>query len=125
MKHLFNIILIFISVHSFGQQFDLTNDSDTIFWYKRHMNDINQLDLIRPETNKNFFRISSSKYFLQLSDNENVVCFLVNEIWDNVRTDEYFTKCFELTNNEKSVINRLYDSLKINDIPTDSKIEKW
>ena len=128
MKLFFTILNFFFLLNVLGQEktnFELTKDSDTIFWYSHHLKDIERLNLINPKSNEDFLRISSAKYFLELSDNSNKICFYVNEIWEEYQTGEFFKKCYKLDKKQVDEIKALYEDLKIKEIPSDKKIEKW
>lgn len=122
-------ILLFAALNSSGQEIStniqITEDSDTAFWAKYHFHDIEKLSLISPNENINFFRISSSKYYLELSDHSNKMFFYVNEIWDNKQTGEAFIKSFEIKPDQIKKITVLIDHFKINEIPSGKFIKKW
>ncbi len=86
---------------------------------------IEKLKLLKPEENSNFFRFSSDKYYLELSEVSNKYLIYADEIWDNKKTGEIFITEIQLTNNQITEINTLIDSLKINDIPSDNQIREW
>lgn len=122
-------ILLFTALNSSGQEISkniqITEDSDTAFWARYHFPDIEKLNLISPDENINFFRISSSKYYLELSESSNKIFFYVNEIWDNKQTGEVFIKAYEIKPDQIKKITALVDHFKINEIPSDKFIKKW
>lgn len=125
------IILVFClaTLKLFGQEpspnYKLTKDSDTIFWSRYHLPEIEKLHLILPDGNTDFFRISSSYYYLELSPLSNKITFYVHEIRDNKQTGEDFIKSFGLSHEQVSRLEFLMDSLKINSIPSDKYISDW
>ena len=125
MKQAIFFLFLFLTLDSFGQKPKFTNDSDTTFWLNYHQKDIEKLNLIQPTSNVDFLRVSSSKYFLELSPNSNKIFFYVKEIWDGVQTDETFIKGYELTIKQTNDIHTLYDNLLIREIPSDKLIENW
>lgn len=128
MIKIYSIFFIFIALNLFSQvskNYKLTKDSDTLHYYKYEKPIIEKLKLIKPENNKNFFRFSSDKYYLELSDESNKYLIYADEIWDNIRTGETFIKQINLTKSQVAKIESLIDSLKINEIPSDNQIEKW
>jgi len=129
MRSLIFIICIVLTGNLIAQNkndFRLTTDSDTNFWYRYHMKNIDKLEYLKPQDSIDFFRISSSDYFLELSEDYNgTISFYVNEIWDYRGTGEYFIKSYELEKEQLEQIKRLIDSLKINSIPSDKFIEQW
>ncbi|HRN46459.1 MAG TPA: hypothetical protein PKW69_00385 [Niabella sp.] len=122
-------ILLFTALNSSEQEISkdiqITEGSDTAFWAKYHFPDIEKLSLISPNENTNFFRISSSKYYLELSEHSNKIFFYVNEIWDNQQTGEAFIKSYEIKPDQIKKITALIDLFKINEIPSDKFIKKW
>lgn len=128
MRYL-TLFFSFITLNLFGQgipkNIQVTANSDTTFWSKYHAPDIDKLDLIGIDKNIDFFRVSSSKYFLELSQNSNKVFFYVKEIWNNVQTDETFSKSFDLDTKQVKALKKLIDSLTINEIASDRYIQDW
>ena len=61
---------------------------------------LKKLNLIKPEENKNFFRFSSDKYYLELSDDSNKYIFYADEVWDGKRTGDVYIKQIDLTNRQ-------------------------
>ena len=119
---------LFLTLNLFGQvneSYELTKDSDTLYYFKYEKPIIEKLKLIKPEENKNFFRFSSDKYYLELSDESNKYIIYADEIWDNIKTGETFIKQIDLTKSQINEIKKVIDSLRINEIPTDKQIEKW
>ena len=118
-----------ITLNSFGQDlsknFQITSDSDTAFWAKYYSPIIEKLKFINPNSDTNFFRISSSKYFLELSQNSNKIVFYVHEIWQSKQTGDTYIKSFDLTSEQIMKIKLLVDSLEINKIPSDKYINGW
>ncbi|MCE3074298.1 hypothetical protein [Chryseobacterium gwangjuense] len=128
MKHIFFLFFCISSINLFGQEsksYELTKDSDTLYYSKYDKPILEKLKLINPEKNKNFFRFSSSKYYLELSDESNKYLIYADEIWDSKKTGETFIKQIDLTKSQINEIKKLIDSLKINEIPSDKQIEKW
>ncbi|WP_090079140.1 hypothetical protein [Halpernia frigidisoli] len=123
--------MIFFSVFSvfvFGQKafnYELTYDSDTLHYYKYEKPIVKKLNLLKPEGNYNFFRFSSDKYYLELSEISNKYLIYADEIWDNRKTGEVFIREIKLNDSQVYKINKLIDSLKINDIPSDNRIKEW
>lgn len=122
------IIFSFFTISIFGQSnnsYELTKDSDTLHYFRYEKPIIEKLNLIKPEENKNFFRFSSDKYYLELSDDANKYILYADEIWDGKRTGEVYIKQIDLTNRQVEEIKKLTDSLKINEIPSDNQIKNW
>jgi len=122
------IIFYFFTLSIFGQsnnRYELTKDSDTLHYFKYERPIIEKLNLIKPEENKNFFRFSSDKYYLELSDDSNKYIFYADEVWDGKRTGDVYIKQIDLTNRQVEEIKKLTDSLKINEIPSDNQIKNW
>jgi len=103
----------------------LTKESDTTFWTIGYTPMIKRCELIDPNDSIDFFRISSPKYFLELSKKSNKMVLYVNEIWEDTQTDCYFSKSFELELKQVVEIKKLIDSLDILLIPNDKFIEGW
>ncbi|KIA83956.1 hypothetical protein [Kaistella jeonii] len=117
-----------LSVFVFGQKalnYELTNDSDTLHYYKYEKPIVEKLNLLKPEGNSNFFRFSSDKYYLELSEISNKYLIYADEIWDNSKTGEVFIREIKLNESQVYKINKLIDSLKINDIPSDNRLKEW
>jgi len=129
MKQIILILFLFLTSNIFGQNLplniELTKDSDTTFWLNYHLKDIEKLNLIKPISDNNFLRISSSKYFLEILPNASKISFYAKEIWDNVQTGESFVKSYDLTSEQFNEIQSLYKSLQIQKIPSDNLIENW
>jgi hypothetical protein len=128
MKFLLKFLFILIAIKSFSQEvksYSLTKGSDTIYWQKYKSPIIKKLNLILPNQNVDFFRLSSSKYYLELSKNTNKVVFYGDEIYDSKKTGKTFIKSFNLKNEEVVKIKKLVDSLKIENIPSDRYIQNW
>ena len=129
MKGLPIILLLFLALNLFGQnQLDevvISNDSDTTFWAQYHLLIIKKLDLISPASHIKYLRISSAKYFLELTKDSAKVTFYAHEIWDSKQTGESFIKSYPLDKIQLLKIYQLYDSLEINKIPSDKFIKKW
>mgnify|MGYP003583910258 CR=1 FL=1 len=128
MKYILFMFSLFLTLNLFGQvneSYELTKDSDTLYYFKYEKPIIEKLKLIKPEENKNFFRFSSDKYYLELSDESNKYIIYADEIWDNIKTGETFIKQIDLTKSQINEIKKVIDSLRINEIPTDKQIEKW
>lgn len=126
----FKIFVLFqiITLNLYGQfnnSFDLTKDSDTLHYFKYEKPIREKLNLIKPEESKNFFRFSSSKYYLELSEDSNRYIFYADEIWEGKKTGEVFISEIILVESQVKEILQLADSLKINNIPSDNQIEKW
>ena len=122
------IIFSVFSIFVFGQnksEYNLTFDSDTLHYFRYEKTIIEKLKLLKPEDNIDFFRFSSDKYYLELSKNSNFFIIYADEIWDNKKTGEVFTRKCELNKKQILRIKNLVDSLKINDIPSDNQIKKW
>lgn len=128
MKYV-TLFLLCITSNLFGQEISkniqITIESDTTFCAKYHAQDIGKLGLIDINKNIDFFRVSSSKYFLELAPNSNKIFFYVKEIWDNVQTGETYSKSFELEPQQVKEIRKLIDSSAINEIPSDRYINNW
>ncbi|MBA9074562.1 hypothetical protein GGR22_002735 [Flavobacterium gossypii] len=96
------ILIFFLSLTStiFSQDFQgeikLTKDSDTTFWYYRHLKDIKKLNLINPKSEASFLRISSSRYIIELSKNSNKIYFHVNGTYDDSLPSEIYVKRYAL-----------------------------
>lgn len=128
MKYLSIIIFTFCTGNIFAQEnkkYELTKDSDTLYYHKYEKPIIKKLKLIHPEENKNFFRFSSDKYYLELSDESNKYVMYVDEIWEGKKTGQTFIKEFDLTEKQVSEIKHLRSSLKIYEIPSDRQIKDW
>lgn len=126
------LLIIFFSLftsNSFGQDLpkniQITADSDTAFWAKYYSPTLEKLKLINPNSDKNFFRISSSKYFLELSQNSSKAVFYVHEIWEGKQTGETYIKSFDLNLEQVIKIKLMFDCLEINTIPSDKYISNW
>ena len=120
--------MFFFTLNIFGQiknGYELTKDSDTLYYYKYEKPIIKKLKLTNPEENKNFFRFSSDKYYLELSKDSNKYIFYADEIWDGKKTGEVFIKEIDLTEKQICEIESLLDSLKINEIPSGNQIKNW
>ena len=90
------IIFYFFTLSIFGQsnnRYELTKDSDTLHYFKYERPIIEKLNLIKPEENKNFFRFSSDKYYLELSDDSNKYIFYADEVWDGKSCLLYTSRC--------------------------------
>lgn len=126
---LLTLLFLFITLNLFGQQVSknvqITTDSDTVFWTKHHFQNIGKLNLINPDSDRDFFRVSSAKYFLELSQLSNKVYFYVREIWNGEQTGVTYIKSFELKPEQAKRIKFLIDSLEINKIPSDKYIHDW
>lgn len=128
MKSTLLIIFSFFSIFVFGQNksdYNLSIDSDTLHYFKYEKSINEKLNLIKPEDSIDFFRFSSDKYYLELSENSNFYIIYADEIWDNKKTGEVFIKKIELNKQQVSLIKNLVDSLKINEIPSDNQIKRW
>lgn len=126
MRYILFLFFYIFPISLFGQEgYELTKDSDTIHYFKYEKKIIEKLKLIKPEKNKNFFRFSSDKYYLELSDESNKYLIYADEIWNNVKTGETFIKQIDLTESQVTAVKNLIDSLKINEIPSDNQIPKW
>ncbi|UWX60460.1 hypothetical protein N0B40_18965 [Chryseobacterium oranimense] len=124
----FTILLLPINNTTFAQankKYELTKESDTLHYFKYRKPIIEKLKLIQPEENKNFFRFSSEKYYLELSDESNKYLIYADEIWDSKRTGEVFIKQIDLTEKQVDEIKKLITFLKINEIPSDNQIKDW
>jgi hypothetical protein len=122
------LFISLISLKAFGQisqNVILTHDSDTAFWAEWRLKEIEKLNLLTPSEDIDFFRISSPKYYLELSSKSNKLIFYANEIWNNKQTGECYIKSFELTSAQVRKIKQLIDSLGINEIPSDRYIKDW
>ncbi|ASK30658.1 hypothetical protein CEY12_11275 [Chryseobacterium sp. T16E-39] len=130
-NHLKSILFAFFSffaINFFAQitnKYELTKDSDTLYYAKYEKPIIEKLKLIKPEENKNFFHFSSDKYYLELSDDSNKYMIYADEMWDGKRTGEVFIKRIELVEKQVDEIKNLLDSLKINEIASDNQIKDW
>ena len=125
-----SIIILFqiISFNLFGQNnvhYQLTNDSDTLYYYHYEKPIIEKLNLIKPEENINFFRFSSDKYYLELSNHLNKYILYADEVWEGKKTGEVFIKVIDLDLEQINEIKGLIDSLKIKEIPSSNKIKNW
>ena len=132
LKLQMRLLTIFFSLtilNSFGQdlskEVQITSDSDTAFWAKYYSPIIKKLALIKPNSDTNFFRVSSSKYFLELSQKSNRIVFYVQEIWESEQTGETYIKSFDIDAAQVKKIKLLKDSLEINNIPSDKYISGW
>lgn len=128
MKYLSIIIFTFCTGNIFAQEnkkYELTKDSDTLYYYKYEKPIIKKLKLIQPEEKKDFFRFSSDKYYLELSDESNKYVMYVDEIWEGKKTGQTFIKEFNLTEKQVNEIKYLISSLKIHEIPSDKQIKDW
>ncbi|MEH6306200.1 hypothetical protein RYH73_11135 [Olivibacter sp. CPCC 100613] len=86
---------------------------------------IKKLGLVNPNDDVDFFRVSSTKYILELSKKSNLVIFYADEIWDGKQTESHYFKSFKLKPNQAAEIGLLIDSLNILPIPSDKFIEDW
>lgn len=125
MRSILFIVFSFFSLNFFAQQYELTKDSDTLYYYKYEKPIIEKLKLIKPKENKDFFRFSSYKYYLELSSESNKYLMYADEIWEGKKTGKTFIKEFDLTEKQVYEIKNLINSLKINEIPTDEQIKNW
>lgn len=128
MKKLLLLLIFFYTLNSFGQTFEkikVTSDSDTTFWIKYLYPIIEKLNLIELTSPINFLRVSSFKYYLELTKDSAKVIFYVREIWDSKQTGESFIKSFILDQGQILKIYKLYDSLGIIELPSDKFIKKW
>ncbi|MDC8098531.1 hypothetical protein [Chryseobacterium rhizosphaerae] len=125
MRPILFIAFSFFTLNLFAQQYELTKDSDTLYFSKYEKPIIQKLKLIKPEENKNFFRFSSEKYYLELSEDSNKYLIYANEIWDNKPTGKIFIKQFDLTEKQVNEIKNLIVSLKIHEIPSGNQIKDW
>ncbi|WP_313580620.1 hypothetical protein [Chishuiella sp.] len=128
MKSILFIFSYFFSLNLFGQinnNFELTKYSDTANYFEYVKPIIEKLNLIKPINNKIFFRLSSPKYYLELSKESNKYLIYANEIWKGEKTGEIFIKQIDLSKKQVSEINSLIDSLNINDIPSGNQIKNW
>ncbi len=124
------VVLNLISIESIfpqsNQEFNLTTDSDTAYWFKKHLKDLQVLHYILPEENLEFFRINSPYYFLEISEKKKGrISLYVEEIWNSERTGEIYIKTFPLDSTQVHSIIKLIDSLYILDIPSDKYIPNW
>jgi len=126
---LLTLIFSLITLNLFGQDLSkniqITADSDTAFWANYYSPIIKKLKLINPNSDTNFFRVSSSKYFLELSQKSNRIVFYVHEIWQSKQTGETYIKSFDIDAGQVIKIKLLIDSLEINKIPSDKYISGW
>lgn len=128
MKFLPIIIFTFCTGNIFAQEnkkYELTKDSDTLYYYKYEKPIIKKLKLIQPEEKKNFFRFSSDKYYLELSGDSNKYVMYVDEVWKDKKTGQIFIKEFDLTEEQVNEIKNLITSSKVNKIPSDNQIKNW
>ena len=126
---LLTLFFSLITLNSFGQDLSknvqITADSDTAFRANYYSPIIEKLKLINPSSDTDFFRISSSKYFLELSQKSNRIVFYVHEIWESNQTGETYIKSFDIHAEQVKKIKLLIDSLEINKIPSDKYISSW
>ncbi|MEZ0007630.1 hypothetical protein ABH942_003015 [Flavobacterium sp. 28YEA47A] len=129
MKSFILIYLLFLTSNMSSQDFqstiELTKDSDTTFWYHQQLIDIKKLNLINPQSETGFLRISSSKYIVELSQNSNKIYFYVNGTYTNNRSKESFAKGYDLKQEQVSQIKNLYEALKVQEIPSCKLIKSW
>jgi hypothetical protein len=126
---LLTLFFSLITLNSFGQDLakniQITADSDTAFWANYYSPIIEKLKLINPSLDTDFFRISSSKYFLELSQKSNRILFYVHEIWESNQTGETYIKSFDIDSEQVKKIKLLIDTLEINKIPSGKYISGW
>ncbi|MDR0829715.1 MAG: hypothetical protein LBN95_06350 [Prevotellaceae bacterium] len=106
----------------------MTEGSDTTFWLNYNSKKINILNLISPNSNENFIRISgsSANFALELSEKSNKIYFYTYAGKCNTKNkSEKFIKIFELTDKQIKEIRLLIDTLNINGISSDKFIENW
>jgi hypothetical protein len=125
------ILSFFLALTStlFSQDFQgdikLTKDSDTTFWYYRHLKDIKKLNLINPQSEASFLRISSSRCIIELSKDSNKIYLYVKGTYGDNLPTEIFVKRYALKQEQVRQIKNLYDALKIQEIPSDKLIKNW
>ncbi|WP_410696651.1 hypothetical protein [Chryseobacterium sp. SIMBA_028] len=125
MRSILFIVFSFFSLSLFAQQYELTKDIDTLYYYKYEKPIIEKLRLIKPTEKKDFCRFSSDKYYLELSSKSNKYLMYADEIWEGKKTGKTFIKEFDLTDKQVNEIKNLIISLKIHEIPTDKQIKDW
>ncbi|WP_080776852.1 hypothetical protein [Chryseobacterium phocaeense] len=125
MRSILFIVFSFFAPGLFAQQYELTKDSDTLYYYKYEKPIIEKLRLIQPKEKKDFFRFGSDKYYLELSSESNKYLMYVEETWEGKKTGKTFIKEFSLTEKQVNEIKNLIASLKIHEIPTDNQIKNW
>jgi len=126
---LLTILILFSSFAAlYGQtlsaKVELTKDSDTV-WAENHLAAVKKLNLINPASDTNFLRISSSKYFLELSKISNHIIFYVKEIWAGKQTKDFFLKSFELEHEQVAAIRQEIHALGIDTLPSGKYIKGW
>lgn len=136
MKILF-LLGIFIAANAGGQTLSktivLSNGSDTAYWLDWQLPNIEKLKLINPNSDTDFFRLTSicsmcsmsDDSWLELTKDSGRVVFGVDEEWNGKPTGDSVIQYYSLTENQISGIKRLIDSLEINKIPSDKYIADW
>lgn len=125
------ILSFFLALTStlFSQDFQgdikLTKDSDTTFWYSYHLKDVEKLNLISPKSDASFLRINAQDYILELSKNSNKLYLYISGTYGDSLPSEIFVKKYRLSQKQVRQIKNLYDTLKIQEIPTDKLIKNW
>ena len=133
MKTLILLLLLFFSLTNptFAQEdFHLSNDSDTAFWYAYKNNYARQFKLgfIENDTNAYSFRFWSSGLVIKIvgKTNQNfgeIIRFV--EAYPKKKNKKVFTKHYPITSSQASKIRHLIDSLQIETLPSDKNIKGW
>ncbi|WP_160711752.1 hypothetical protein [Chitinophaga solisilvae] len=129
MKYLLIAVLLWAAGNVQGQDtaaFRLSADSDTIFWSNYHLRYVEQLELLHPKGNTDFYRVILPGGCIEISGTQTgKVVFKADEIWDKILTDDCFVQTFPLTENQVQHICHLIDTLMIDSIPSDKYIRQW
>ena len=112
------------------KKFQLTNDSDTVFWYQ-YKSDYSKkfhLDFIENDTNDHSFRFWSVGLVIKVIDNANkssgeIVRFV--EAYPNDNNKTIFVKRYPISSTNAAQIRHLIDSLQIEGLPSDKNIKGW
>jgi hypothetical protein len=133
MKTLILLLLLLFSLtnSAFAQEnFHLSNDSDTAFWYANKNNYARQFKLgfIENDTNAYSFRFWASGLVIKVVGNKNqhfgeIIRFV--EAYPKKKKKKVFTKHYPITSSQASQVRHLIDSLQIETLPSDKNIKGW
>src|SRR6267378_6314087 len=124
------LILVFLSLISFGQKRVLTSGSDTLFWNSRYVSLANEIGLEKAEnvTAEFFFRFWDQQKIIELRRNNGQlsgnVTFLLRQYRKN-KKGRVYSKKFEISDADAERIYELVLKYGILELPTDKRINGW
>lgn len=129
-KQVILTLLTVISLRTVGQDKVLTADSDTVFWYSRHISIRNRIGLKETKTihSEFYFRFWDGKRIIELRQGNKklngTVTFVLKEYKRNKEGEIHF-KRNKLTEKTTEEISELLSKYGIINLPTDNLIEGW